>query len=186
MLLRVLIALILLTGIATAAPWSIDPETAISVDVKWTGGTVRVAFPEYYGTIAFDESAPEQAHARITVSAGQATTGIAPVDSLMRGEGYLDAARHPEVTFSLDRLTQTSRSTADVAGRLTLRGVTRPLALKATVLRYGPAKDDPARFEAGFDLTGVIDRSDYGSVAGSPDIATILPIHIRLLMHSNE
>ena len=89
------------------------------------------------------------------------------------------------MTFRLDRLTPTSKQTAEVAGRLTLRGVTRPVAFEARVIRFGPAADDPDRFEAGFDLTGAIDRTDFGSTGGLPEVAAVLPIRIRLLMHSD-
>ena len=37
---------------------------------------------------------------------------------------------------------------------------------------------------AGFDLTGRIDRTDFGSTGGLPEVAAVLPVHIRLLMHS--
>ena len=75
------------------------------------------------------------------------------------------------MTFRLDRLTPTSKQTAEVAGRLTLRGVTRPIAFEARVIRFGPAADDPDRFEAGFDLAGAIDRTAFGSTGGLPEVA---------------
>jgi len=67
---------------------------------------------------------------------------------------------------------------------MTLRGVTRPVTFQAKVFAYGPAKADPARFEAGFDLSGSVDRTAFGSTGGVPDVAAVLPVHIRLLMTS--
>lgn len=87
------------------------------------------------------------------------------------------------IDFRLTGLRQTSKQTADLTGEMTLRGVTRPVAFAAQVIRYGPAAD-PSRFEAGFDLTGRIDRTDFGSTGGLPEVAAVLPVHIRLLMHS--
>ena len=58
------------------------------------------------------------------------------------------------MTFRLDRLTPTSKATAEVAGRITLRGVTRPIAFDAQVIRSARPRTDPDRFEAGFDLEG--------------------------------
>jgi polyisoprenoid-binding protein YceI len=174
----------LLPATAWAVPWVLDTGTRVAVDVSWAGGLVEVRFPRLAGTIDFDERQPQNAQARITVSARNATTGIPVADALMRSEGYLATDRFPEIEFELDRLVQTSRSTADIFGRMTLRGVTRPVAFKATVVRYGPAADDPARFEAGFDLEGSIDRRDFGSTGGIPDVSAELPIRIRLLMTS--
>jgi polyisoprenoid-binding protein YceI len=180
----VLLVLIALPGGAAASTWRLAPETSVSVDVLWQGSRVEVRFPALSGEITFDERRPEAASARITVFSGSAATGLAPVDALARSEGYLAAGRFPTITFVLDRLTQTSRSTADIFGRITFRGVTRPIAFEAVVFRYGPAEDDPERFEAGFTLTGAIDRTEFGSTAGLPEVAAVLPIRIRLLMVS--
>jgi polyisoprenoid-binding protein YceI len=169
---------------ALAVPWKLDPGTTVAVDVGWEGRTVTVRFPSLSGDVDFDEKRPEQAHATISVAADQATTGVAVVDQLVRSRDYLGAAQFPTIRFQLDRLTQTSTSTAEIEGRVTLRGVTKPLTLQAEVFRYGPAKDDPSRFEAGFTLSGEIDRTAFGSTGGLPEVSAVLPVHIRLLMTS--
>ncbi len=185
MLLRVFIVLALVApGSVWAATWRLDPGTTVAVDVPWTGGVAEVRFPRLSGTIEFDERRPETAKARIGVSAGAAETGLGLVDALVRSRDYLDTAQFPEITFELERLTRTSAQTADVAGRITLRGVTRPVEFKARVVRYAPMKDDPDRFEAGFDLETTIDRTEFGSLGGVPQIAAVLPVRIRLLMTS--
>jgi polyisoprenoid-binding protein YceI len=183
-MIRLVFLLLLLPGLAWATPWQLDPGTAVTVDVAWQGRTVRVRFPTLSGQIDFDADHPDRARATITVASADATTGVAVVDNLVRSRDYLGAAQYPQITFRLDRLTQTSKSTAEVAGRITLRGVTRPLGFRAEVFRYGPAPDDPARFEAGFNLSGQIDRTAFGSTGGLPDVAAVLPVHIRLLMRS--
>lgn len=184
MILRLALLLWLMPSLALAAEWRLDPATRVAVDVAWQGATVELRFPRLSGSIEFDERRPEAARARIVVSAAEVQTGLAPVDALVRSRDYLDTARHPEITFELDRLEQTSRSTATIIGRITLRGITRPVRFEATVFRYGPAADDPARFEAGFDLTGAIDRTEFGSAGGLPDVAAVVPVRIRLVMVS--
>jgi polyisoprenoid-binding protein YceI len=143
-----------------------------------------VRFPAPTGSVDFDPGNPEAARATVTVAASGATTGMPIVDALVRSPDYLAADRWPEMTFRLDRLTPTSRQTAEVAGRLTLRGVTRRVAFAARVIRFGPAAGDPGRFEAGFDLDGTIDRTEFGSTGGLPGVPAVLPIRIRLLMRS--
>jgi polyisoprenoid-binding protein YceI len=184
MLLRLAALLLLLPTLGLAAPWRIDPGTKVEVDVAWRGGTVAVSFPDLSGSIDFDADHPERAQAVIVVATTTATTGLAIVDELVRSDGYLQADRYPQMTFRLDRLVQRSRTSADVEGRITLRGVTLPVTYAANVIRYGPAAADPGRFEAGFDLTGSIDRTDFGSTGGIPDVASVLPVRIRLLISS--
>ncbi len=183
-MLRLALLLLLLPALAAASPWRLSPETAVTADVEWHGRTIAVHFPELAGDVDFDQTHPEDARATISAATGAASTGVGVVDTLVRSRDYLDAADYPAITFRLDGLTQTSKSTADVRGRITLRGVTRPIVFKAEVFRFGPAADDPARFEAGFNLTGSIDRTAFGSTGGLPDVAAVLPLRIRLLMTS--
>lgn len=173
-----------LPALAAAATWRLDPETRVAVDVGWQGTVVEVRFTRISGTIEFDERRPEAARARITVSTRDVDSGAGVVDALVRSRDYLDAERYPTIVFDLDRLTPTSKETADVLGRITLRGVTRPAAFKARVFRYGPAEDAPERFEAGFDIEGVIDRTEFGSTGGLPEVPPELNIRIRLVMTS--
>ena len=183
-MLRLALLLLLLPAAATAAPWRLDPGTMVTVDVAWEGKVVPVRFPDLSGRIDFDETHPERAQATISVATGAATTGVGVVDTLVRGRDYLDVAEYPSITFRLDKLTRVSKTAAEIVGRITLRGVTRPIGFHAEVFRYGPAADDPDRFEAGFNLEGRIDRTEFGSTGGLPEVAAELPVHIRLLMTS--
>lgn len=167
---------------ALAARWTIQPDTVVQVDADWRGQTVTVHFPSYAGRVDFDEKNLGSATATISIATGDATAGLAVVDQILRSGDFLAAKQFPQITFYLDRLTQTSASTADVAGRVTLRGVTRPVQFKATVIRYGPDPADPSQFLAGFDVTGAIDRTEFGSTGGLPDIAARLGLHMRLMM----
>lgn len=170
---------------AAAETWRLDPGTTVSVEVPWRGRAIEVRFPQVSGTIEFDQAAPESARATITANTELATTGVGVVDALVRSEGYLDAASFPAITFQLDRLRRLTKSSADVEGRLTLRGQTRPVAFTARVFRYGPDPAVPGRFTAGFDISGSVDRADFGSTAGAPEIGTTLPVAIHLLITSN-
>jgi polyisoprenoid-binding protein YceI len=185
---RLLLALLLSAAAlpASAASWRLDPETEVVVDVPWRGSDVAVRFPGLHGDVTFDQDAPETARARIEASAGGAETGVGVVNALIRGPGYLDADAYPVIAFQLDRLRQLSKSTARIEGRLTLRGVTRPLTLDAKVFRYGPDPADPGRFQAGFDLTGSIDRTEFGSTGGLPEVPAEFDLRIRLVMSAAE
>lgn len=185
-MLKFLLAILLLSASPIMArTWSLDPSTEVAVDVGWRGAVVEVRFPDLTGEIDFDEARPERARARIVARADSATTAVGVVDALVRSPDYLAAEAHPTIVFDLDRIDRTSSSTADVFGRITFRGVTRALALKAEVFRYGPSASEPERFEAGFDLRGSIDRTQFGSTGGVPEVAAVLPLRIRLLMVSD-
>lgn len=175
---------LIIPGQCLARPWVIAPQSTITADVTWQGLNVPVHFPSFAGNIDFDERKIQDTRAAIAVATVDATTGLPSADALLRGPGYLDSKSFPRITFRLDKLTQTSKSTADVQGMITLRGVSAPLLFHATVFRYGPAPDNPARFEAGFDLSGKIDRTMFGSTGGLPALGAVMPIRIHLLIRS--
>ena len=183
-MLRLLCLICLLPVAAVAAPWTLDPATTVAVDVPWQGSTVTVRFPPPTGTVDFDPDRPESARASVVVSAKQATTGVPLVDTLVKSDGYLAVDRWPEMRFRLERLKQISKQAAEIDGTITFRGVTRPITFDARVTRYGPSADHPGRFDAGFDLVGEIDRTEFGSTGGVPEVPAVLPVRIRLLMHS--
>lgn len=167
---------------AEASPWVLLPETGVALDVPWRGLDVVLRFPDVAGQVDFDERRPESARARITVAATTATTGLPPADRVARSEDFLAADRFPAIAFDLDRLVRTSRSSAQVYGRITFRGVTRPILFRATVLRYGPGRG--GRFEAAFRLEGAIDRTEFGATGAAREIPATLPIRIDLVMAS--
>jgi|GEM_PF-6478452 len=178
--------LCLLPATGWAEKWSLVPgETRVEVDVAYLGNTVTLKFPTLVGDVLFDEAAPEGAKASIAVGTRDVDTGLGLVNNFVKSEDYLDAAAHPQIDFRLDRLVRTSDQTADIFGRMTLRGVTQPVAFKAKVFRYGPTPGAADRFDAGFDLTGSVDRRQFGQTAGLPQVAPILPVRIRLLMRSD-
>ena len=171
---------------AAAAPWQLDPATSIAVDVPWEGATVTVRFPPPTGSVDFDPDHPETARATVTVSARGATTGVPIVDSLVRSADYLGVEAWPEMTFRLDRLTPTSKQTAKVEGRHhhARRHPADRLRRPGDPLRPGRRRPRTASTPASTS-TGSLDRTAFGSTGGLPQVPAVLPIRIRLLMHSD-
>jgi polyisoprenoid-binding protein YceI len=170
---------------AMAARWTIDGDTSeITFKVGYLdGGEINIAFRRYSAAIDFDPNRPEGTKAVITLFSDSVDTRLPPVDALIRSAGYLNAEAFPTITFDLSDLTQTSKSTAILHGVVTLLGVTRPIALDARVYEFDPFAADPANRVAAFEITGELDRADFGNKTGAPQIGTLLPIRILLEMH---
>jgi len=181
-LLALMLLPLALPGTGIAAVWTLDPATTVAASIEWQGKPIAVRFPGISGDVDFDADNLATAKATLSVPAGKATTGNPIVDTMMHSGDYLDAGGHPTITFDLEKLTKTSKDTADVAGTVTLRGVTRPVRLKAKVLAFGPTKEDPSVQKADFAISGQIDRRDFGSTAGVPDVSAVLPLDIRLVL----
>lgn len=96
-------------------------------------------------------------------------TGAAPVASVVTRDEHLtghlaspeffDAERHPEVTFRSTSLRFEGEDLV-VEGELTMRGTTRPATLRGAL--SGPAEDPYGIERIGIELSGQVDRREFG------------------------
>ncbi|MGH8224176.1 MAG: YceI family protein [Woeseiaceae bacterium] len=86
----------------------------------------------------------------------------------LQGESWLSSAQYPQMTFRSAAVDVTGAGTMRIHGELTLRGMTRPVTLDATLNGgyAGHPLDPNARI--GFSARGSLRRSDYGMTFGLP------------------
>ncbi|MEN9938857.1 MAG: hypothetical protein RLZZ387_5436 [Chloroflexota bacterium] len=146
------------------AVWQIDTShSAVRFSVKHMAiATVRGSFERFSGTVTADEQRPEGAQVAVSIDAASLTTGDARRDAHLRSEEFLDAERHPSITFTGTRLEQRSASRGRLHGELTIRGVTRPVSLD--VEYAGTAKSPWGTTSAGFSARTTISRKEWGIV----------------------
>jgi polyisoprenoid-binding protein YceI len=82
-------------------------------------------------------------------------------DNHLKGADFFDAAKYPNFGFKSTSFVKTGDNKYKVTGNLTLHGVTKEIALDAT---YRGTIDHPysKKKVAGFKVTGVINRTDFG------------------------
>ncbi len=95
-------------------------------------------------------------------------------DAHLRSADFLDVEKHPEITFSGDKVEWLGAREYLVRGDLTIRGVTRKVALKVTYLGqwqtpwWEGGVDKGPKTRAGFLATTEINRHDFGVSWNSP------------------
>jgi polyisoprenoid-binding protein YceI len=72
---------------------------------------------------------------------------------------FFDAERHPELRFESDSI-RIDGSEAVVDGRLTIKGQTRPIEARGTIV--GPHEDIAGNTKLGLELTAIVDRTEFG------------------------
>ena len=154
-------------GLATAAAaapvvYRIEPElTYAEFAVSHLGlSRQRGHFGRTNGIIMLD---PEKHSGSIDffVDAASIDTGWTTRDEFLRGESMFDVAHYPVVRFHSTQLVFDRESLIGVAGELTLRDVTRPVALKIERLECG-READGGREGCGAGVATSIKRSDFG------------------------
>jgi polyisoprenoid-binding protein YceI len=109
-------------------------------------------FHRFEGTIRIDEAGSEASGA-LTVELASVDTRNRLRDDHLRSSDFLDVDRHPTATFVTTSVSPGDRQWT-VSGRLTIRGVSRPVTLPVTV----------SRADGGLRVAGelVVSRREFG------------------------
>jgi polyisoprenoid-binding protein YceI len=102
--------------------------TRIGFTASAMGAKVRGQFGTFEGSAHLDGDDPSRSSVRITISAASIATGNKQRDGHLRGH-FLDAGRHPAITFTSTRVERVAEASFQVTGDLTIRGVTKPVTI---------------------------------------------------------
>jgi polyisoprenoid-binding protein YceI len=121
---------------------------------------VRGRFREFEGTVQVDEQQPTQATVNVTIQAASIDTAQPDRDTHLRSADFFAVDQFPTLTFASTAVTKKSDEVFDVAGNLTIHGVTRQVVLPMSFL--GTAKDPWGNQRYGFEAELTLNRKDYG------------------------
>lgn len=120
---------------------------------------VRGRFGTYEGTLTVAED-PTESAVEVTIDAASFDSGDAGRDEHVRSADFFDVASFPEPTFRSRSVTSRGQNHYDVAGDLTIKGVTKPVVLDTEL--EGVVPDPWGNQRAIFAATAEIDREDFG------------------------
>lgn len=176
------------TALAPAAlaqeAWTIDnSHTHILFMVDHFGmSTIHGEFEDFTGELIIDRDTPENSSVVIAIDPASLDTGWADRDAHFTGADFFDVEAFPEVAFVSTGITMTGQSTMDIAGDLTIKGITHPVVLAAQL--NGVMDDHPlidgTQPLAGFSATTTVLRSDYGMDLFTPFVADEVTIEIEM------
>ncbi|RST04035.1 polyisoprenoid-binding protein [Streptomyces sp. WAC07149] len=121
---------------------------------------VRGSFAQHEGTLHLDGSDPSRSTASIDVQIASVSTGIADRDAHLLGSDFFDAELFPLMTFRSTSAEQLGGDKYRITGDLTIKDVTRPLAIDLEFA--GTATDVYGSERVGFEGSAEILRSDWG------------------------
>jgi polyisoprenoid-binding protein YceI len=118
-------------------------------------------FKDFTCTIVASKPDFSDAKFQLTVNTASVNTDVEYRDNDLKGPNYFEVAKFPTMTFSSTEITPVSANHYKLSGSLTLHGVTKPVTMdlwyRGTVTNPMTKKDD-----AGFKVSGMIKRSDFG------------------------
>ena len=121
---------------------------------------VRGWFEKFDGTVELDENTPANSTVDVRIEAASINTREPQRDAHLRSPDFLDAEKHPSLTFKSSQVEVLDKMHAKLHGDLSIRGVTRPVVLDVEFA--GQAKSPWGTTSFGFNGTTVINRKDWG------------------------
>jgi polyisoprenoid-binding protein YceI len=135
-------------------------HSEVAFQVRHLLSKVRGRFADFSGTIRHDESDPRNSRVDVTIQARSIDTAEADRDKHLRSADFFEVEKYPALTFASTSVTPRSPDTYDVAGDLTIHGVTRPVVLPASFL--GAARDPWGHTKFVFEAELTLNRKDFG------------------------
>jgi polyisoprenoid-binding protein YceI len=144
------------------ATWKIDPSHSdVQFKVKHLMiTTVTGQFAKFDATM--ETTGDDFSTANITFEADvdSISTQNAQRDQHLQAADFFEAATYPKLTFVSKEVKKVDDDNYKVAGDLTIKGNTRPVELN---VEFGGEVVDPyGQTKAGFELSGKINRKDFG------------------------
>jgi polyisoprenoid-binding protein YceI len=165
-----------------AAPveYRFDPShTFVHFEVRHFGtSTLRGRFGPIEGSVMLDREAGT-GNLAVDVATASVSSGVRVFDSRLREADLLASTEFPQARFVADRFVFDAGRLVEASGTFTLRGVRRPLTLRAS--RFAcETREMLQREVCGGDFEAEFERSAFGAVFGLPFVADRVRLVIQV------
>jgi polyisoprenoid-binding protein YceI len=142
--------------------WSLDPShSELQFKVKHLViSTVTGSFKNFDASLQSNGEDFSGASVSLQADIASIDTGNSQRDEHLRSADFFDASNFPTMTFEASSLRKIDTENYELSGNLSIRGVSKPVQLNAI---YGGAMKDPwGNDRVGFEVSGKINRKDFG------------------------
>jgi len=169
---------------AFAAPTRYDLQanrSTVGFVYRLSGVATKGSMPVKSAKVMIDTDALARSSIDVTVDVRRAKAGLIFATEALKAPSVLDARAHPTIRFrsTAIRLGGQGRLSdgAKIDGQLTIRGVTKPVTLNASLFRQaGSAAGDLSRLS--FRVNGRVSRSAFGATGYSDLVQDAIDLDI--------
>jgi len=147
---------------ATLTKWSIDPmHSEVQFKVKHLViSTVSGFFKSFEGSVEADNEDFEHSKIEFSLDINSIDTNQTQRDEHLKSAEFFDAAQYPHIKFKSTSFKKIDDADYELKGDLTIKDVTKPVTLDVEF--GGSAADFYGNTKAGFEITGKINRKEFG------------------------
>ncbi|MEX6687236.1 YceI family protein [Danxiaibacter flavus] len=142
--------------------WVVDPmHSEVHFKVKHLViSTVTGAFNTFGGEATANGDDFENAKVAFTLDVNSINTNQEARDNHLRSAEFFDAGQFPTISFESTSFKKAKGDIYAVTGNLTMKGITKEVTIDAEY--GGAAKDAWGNTKLGFEVTGKINRKEFG------------------------
>jgi len=146
----------------TLAKWTIDPShSEITFKVKHLViSTVTGKFKSFDASIESENDDFEDATISFEAEIDSIDTGNEDRNNHLKSDDFFNAEEHPKLSFKSTSFKKIGDDEYKLIGDLTIRGNTKAVELDAEY--GGTVEDSYGNTKAGFDVSGKINRKEFG------------------------
>ena len=147
---------------AQETKWGFDKDhSKIQFDVAhMLISEVSGQFQEYEGTVVTSKADFSDAKFDFSITVKSIDTDNEERDMHLRSADFFDVEKYPKISFKSKSMKKVGENQYELIGNLTLHGITKEVILD---IKYGGTIKDPyGNVKAGFKITGLINRTDFG------------------------
>jgi polyisoprenoid-binding protein YceI len=147
---------------AVGTRWEIDPlHSEILFKIKHLViSTVTGSFQKFQGGMVAKSKEFEGAAIDLSIDVNSISTGQEQRDAHLKNSDFFEAETWPSIRFESTSFNKTETGIYKLIGRLTMKGVTKEVELTAEY--GGTEKDHYGNTKIGFEISGVINRKEFG------------------------
>ena len=160
----IILAVIMLSALAASAQttWTNDPQhSRLGFVVKHLMiSEIDGRFSDFSATVITSKADYSDAKISLEAKTSSINTDVTPRDNHLKSADFFDVEKYPTLTFKSTKLVKLNAKKGYIYGNLTFHGITKPIKLNAVFFGkiINPMNKQTT---AGFQVTGVVKRSDY-------------------------
>ena len=160
-----------LSPAATTANFTVAVVDLVSVSGEFRQSSGRI--------VLGPEGKPQRVE--VELQAQSADAGSDWVNEILLGPRFFNASQHPRVVFEAENFSMEGGALKEVVGKLTLRGITKPVTLKVNRFdcRQAAADDADRRPRCTADATAMVKRTDFDMRTWLDSVGEAIKIDIR-------
>lgn len=149
------------TAFAAVETYTIDTvHSSVNFSIRHFVSKSTGSFGNVVGAITVDRDNLEKSSVEATIAIGSVNTANQKRDDHLKSADFFDAAKFANATFKSTSWKKTGDDTFDIAGDLTIKGVTKPIVLKTKLLGFGDGMQGAKL--SGWEASVTLKRSDFG------------------------